>query len=124
MWLCHIARFSRPFKLCHQCFNEQVEKKPAIIFIDVAFYKISAFYIGRMQLLINSSGWVLSILIRLNGPVSINLFRVNDGNTRTKCEICSQWTIKKPERRSNVIIINFEQILHIVLVFLVLTLIK
>ena len=34
------------------------------------------------------------------------------------CEICSNLTIKGPERRlSGVFVLNFEQILHIVLVF-------
>ena len=44
------------------------------------------------------------------------------------CEICSNFTIKKPERHhrrwSGVLIVNFEQISQIVLVFLLLTLNK
>ena len=44
--------------------------------------------------------------------VAIYLFKVNDGNTRTRCEICSKLTIKTPERRhwhhSVVFIVNFE----------------
>ena len=44
------------------------------------------------------------------------------------CEIYSKLTIKTPERRhrrrSGVFIVNFELILHIVLVFLLFTLIK
>ena len=42
------------------------------------------------------------------------------------CEICSKLKIKTPEqrqrRRSDVFIVNFEHILHLVLVFLLLTL--
>ena len=42
------------------------------------------------------------------------------------CEICSKLTIQTPEqrewRRSGVFIVNFEHILHLVLVFLLLTL--
>ena len=53
------------------------------------------------------------------------MFRVNNRNTRTRCEICSNLTIKTPEwrqwRRSGVFIVNFEDILHLVLVFLLLT---
>ena len=30
-------------------------------------------------------------------PAGIYLFKVNNRNTRTKCEICSQLTIKTPE---------------------------
>ena len=70
------------------------------------------------------------------------MFKVNNRNTETRCEICSKlttktpkwrhWrselTIKKPEwrqwRRSGVFIVNFEHILHLVLVFLLLTLSK
>ena len=41
------------------------------------------------------------------------MFKVNNRNTRTRCEICSSshW------RRSGISIVNFEQISHLVLVF-------
>ena len=46
------------------------------------------------------------------------MFKVNDRNTRTRCEICSKLTIKTPERRhwrhSGVFIVNFEHISHLV----------
>ena len=42
-------------------------------------------------------------------------------NTRTRCKLFSKLTIKIPERRSGVFIVNFEHISHI-LVFLLLTL--
>ena len=48
-------------------------------------------------------------------PVGIYLFKVNNRNTRTRCEIC-QWS------RSGVFIVTFENISHLVLVFLLLTL--
>ena len=43
------------------------------------------------------------------------MFKVNNRNTRTRCEICSKLTVKTPERRyfttcSSVFIVNFEQI--------------
>ena len=47
------------------------------------------------------------------------LLKVNNRNTRTRCEIYSKLTIKTTERRH---IVNFEYILHLVLVFLLLTL--
>ena len=54
------------------------------------------------------------------------MFKVNNRNTRTRCEICSKLTIKTPERRqwrrSGFFIVNFEHILLLVLVFLLLTL--
>ena len=40
------------------------------------------------------------ILTRIN-PANIYLFKVNNRNTRTRCEICSKLTIKTPERRQN-----------------------
>ena len=56
-------------------------------------------------------------------PVAIYLFKVNNGNIRTISEICSKLTIKIPERRrSGVFIVNLEQILHMFLVFRLLTL--
>ena len=54
-------------------------------------------------------------------PAGIYLFKFNSGNTCAICEICSQLTKKTPERRhwrlSGVLIVNFEQISHIVQVF-------
>ena len=48
----------------------------------------------------------------------IYLFKVNDGNAKAMYEIRSKLTTKTPERRrSNVFIVNFEQISLIVLVF-------
>ena len=45
-------------------------------------------------------------------PANINLFKVNNKNTRKRCEICSKLKIKTPEkrlwRRSAVFIFNFE----------------
>ena len=35
---------------------------------------------------------------------------MNNSNTRKRCEICSKLTIKSPQRRSNVFIVNFEHI--------------
>ena len=59
-------------------------------------------------------------------PAGIYLLKVNNRNTRIRCEICSKLTIKTPERRhwrsSGVFIVNFEHISHLVLVFLLLTL--
>ena len=58
-------------------------------------------------------------------PVCNYMFKVNNRNTRARCEICSILTIKTPERRryrSGVFIVNFEHILRLVLVFLLLTL--
>ena len=54
-------------------------------------------------------------------PAGNYMFKVNNRNTRPRCEICSKLTIKTPKRyhlgRSGVFIVNFEQISHLVLVF-------
>ena len=46
------------------------------------------------------------------------MFKVNGRNTRTWCEICSDLTIKTPERRqwrrTGDFIVNFGHILHLV----------
>ena len=59
-------------------------------------------------------------------PGRIYLLKVGNRNTRTRCEICTKLMIKTPERCqwfcSDVFVVNFEQISHLVLVFLLLTL--
>ena len=51
------------------------------------------------------------------------MFKVNNRNTRTRCEICAKLTLKTPERRqwrhSGVLIVNFEHILLHFIVFIV-----
>ena len=63
-----------------------------------------------------------------HNPAGIYLLKVNNRNTRARCEICSKLTINTPERRqwrrSGVFIVNFEHISHLALVFLLLTLNK
>ena len=48
-----------------------------------------------------------------NSSTNIYLFTVNNSNTRKRCEICSKLTIKSPQRRSTVFIVNFEQISYL-----------
>ena len=49
-----------------------------------------------------------------SNPANIYLFKVNNKNTRKRCEINSKLTIKTPERRQwrrlGVFIVNFEHI--------------
>ena len=60
-------------------------------------------------------------------PAGNCMIKVNYRNARTRCEIWSKLTMKKPERwhwlPSGFFIFNFEYILHLVLKFLLLTLI-
>ena len=59
-------------------------------------------------------------------PAHIQLFKVSNGNTRKRCEICWKLIIKTPEqrywRRSGVFIVNVEHISHYFPVFLLLNL--
>ena len=59
-------------------------------------------------------------------PAGIYLLKVNNLNASRRCEICSELTIKIPERlqwyRSGIFIVNSEHISLLVLVFLLLTL--
>ena len=61
-----------------------------------------------------------------HSPPDVFIFKVNNRNTRTRCEICSKLTLKTPDRRqwrrSDVSIVNFEHILQLILVFLLATL--
>ena len=54
-------------------------------------------------------------------PAGIYLLKVSNRNTRTRCEICSELTMKAPERHQwccpGVFIANFEHISHLVQVF-------
>ena len=63
-----------------------------------------------------------------NIPAKIYLFKINNKNTRKRCEIYLKLKIKTPERRqwrrSGVFIVNYEHVSHLSLVFLLLTLNK
>ena len=61
-------------------------------------------------------------------PVGNYMLKVNNRNTKARCEKCSKLNIKTPERRqrrhwrnSGVFTVNFEHISHLVLVFLLLS---
>ena len=47
----------------------------------------------------------------LNCPVAINLLKVNNRNTRTRCKICSKFNYKDTRWRSGVFIVNFEHVI-------------
>ena len=48
-----------------------------------------------------------------NSWASIYLFIVNNSNTKKRSEICSKLTIKSPQRRFTVFIVNFEHISYL-----------
>ena len=48
-----------------------------------------------------------------NSSTNICLFIMNNSNTRKRFEICSKLTIKSPQRRSTVNIVNFDHISYL-----------
>ena len=65
---------------------------------------------------------------RHKDQIGIHMFKINNGNTRAMCEICSKLRVKTPDwrqwHRSGVSIGSFEQVSGIILAFLLLTLNK
>ena len=65
---------------------------------------------------------------RSNYSVNIFVFKLNNKNTRKRCETCSKVTIQTPVppqcRCSRVFIVNFEHTSQLFLAFLLLTLNK
>ena len=61
-------------------------------------------------------------------PAENYILKVNNRNTRTRCEICSKLIVKTPERRHwfcfSVFIVNSEHISYLALVLLLLNLSK
>ena len=59
-------------------------------------------------------------------PAGNYMLKVNNRNSRTRCEICSKLILKIPERHqrchSGIFIVSFEHILHLALLFLLLNL--
>ena len=91
------------------------------------------FKVGQKQsfiYILKGRSWVLYhyyvFLIDNKNPAGIYLFKVNYGNIGIMSEICSKLTIKTYERRqwrrSGVFIDKFEQILRLVLEFILLIL--
>ena len=74
-------------------------------------------------LLLTLQVFVIRIVSRI--PAGNYMFKVNNRNTNTRCEICSKLKIKTLERRerrrSGAFIVDLENISHLVLVSLLLT---
>ena len=72
----------------------------------ISIFSISCWYIFK------TIKWFNQLLCMVASiPSNIYLFKVNNGNTRKKCEICSKLTTKAPERRhSSVSIVELEQV--------------
>ena len=97
-----------------QTYKRKHSLKIGILKLVVTFFnKIRKKYLGTWKF---AKTWKFS--------VGICLFKVNNRNTKVRCEICSKVKIKTSERRqwrrSGVFILNSEDISHFVLVLLLL----
>ena len=59
---------------------------------------------GWYQIIYMMTCFIQYIRGKLHLPASIYVLKVNNRNTRTRCEICSKLTIKTPERRQGHVI--------------------
>ena len=113
------AFYAFSFLCCCQSFLEHVSRICKILKIG---WQPGNYRITRMR-----NSWFTSEFHSwwVNSPTGNYMFKVNNRNTRRSCEICSRLTIKTPERRrrrSGIFIVNFELILQLAQVFLLLTL--
>ena len=65
-------------------------------FLDICLSKLD---LGVEKNHTKANSNVISYLLVTTNPAGIYLLKVNNRNTRTRCEICSKLTIKTPERR-------------------------
>ena len=70
--------------------------------------------IKNFSIILNNKGHFL-LLIKFTVSLGICLLKVNNRNTRTRCEVCSKLA-------TDIFDVNFEPISHLALVFLLLTL--
>ena len=94
----------------HLCQN----LKPATLLKERLWHKCLPVYFAkflRTSFFTENVWWLLLL------PTGINLFKINKGNTKTICEICSELKIKTSERHRrlhfDVFIVNFEHKPHI-----------
>ena len=100
----------------------QCTSSETCLFLFIYFFKkvlfsstLQCFFIPKFQFFLLN--YALKYYWSLNQrPAGFYLRKVNCRNTRTRCEIASQW------RRSGVFIVNFEHISQLLLVFMLLTL--
>ena len=99
------------------------------VFVKLNFENLPLRNLYYVHVLYDLAFEILSInrVINVVQNIAANyIFKVNNRNTRARCEICSKLTIKTPEPRqwrgSSVLIVNFEHISHLVQVLLLLTL--
>ena len=90
-----------------------------IYYGNIAHWSVN-FIVNLLSWLIYHLDWWSWICYCL--PNSIYLLKVNNFNSKARCEICSKLAVKTQERRqwrlSGVFIVNFEHIWHLVLVLL------
>ena len=100
----------------------------------ISFKRSTLSQIRRSQLTLVIFEWIVLLVTTFSYylnmfsdfPAGIYLLKVENRNTRTRCEICSKLTIKTPERRHwcccGAFIVNVDHFSHLFLLFLLLTL--
>ena len=100
-------------------FKKNYSNQPSVIISRTNYPWVSIWW---NQPLLNNS-WLQ--VGHSGDPAGKYMFKINNRNTRIRCEMRSILTIKTPGRRqwhrSGVFIVNFEHISHLVVVFLLLT---
>ena len=97
------------------------------LYVAVGMLFVCCFYAVALQTKTNEAAFAITFFIcrDLLNTARYYLFKANNRNTRTSCEIYLKLTIKTPERsqwhRSGVFVVNFEHTSYPVLVPLLLT---
>ena len=106
--------------------DSHTQQKSRVVSDYADFEKVNARWVCMLVfLVINISHMSKPIpMVPINGynRAGTYLLKFNSRNTKKRCGKCSKLTMKTPDRRSGVFIVNFEHISRLVLVFLLLTL--
>ena len=106
----------------------KLEMVTNIFMVFSIFLELRCYYLNLKLLVMVIEVNLFELFVRQLGesnPSGNYMFKFINRNTRTRCEICSKLTIKIPEyqwHHSGILIVNFEHIQHLLLVFLLLTL--
>ena len=102
----------------YSCSNGQILRQIKTFYLELSFQttsvlrQVRTFFLEFSYEIISVQSCYEHWWSSFDNPASNYMFDVNNRNTRTRCETCSKFTIKIPERRhcSTVSIVNFEQV--------------
>ena len=94
-WLLHFNGFTFDIKTyCYLAKNFEFRSFSVATFFSPLMGICSSWYLYFTYVLLLGFN-----ILSSNIPTSNNMFKINNRNTRTRCEICSKLTIKTPVRR-------------------------